>query len=167
MNYNEHEPGHDPLTPSPEQFGMKWHKFLIYFGLWASAFVNTTNGYNLLTGKVYGSVEKAAVMYEMYPSLGTGDKLVGVLYLLLALFAIYTRFELAGFKRDAPKKLLALYVGNLVVGAVYVALLCGTTRKPLSYYNFISEIISSIIGCVLAVTLNKKYYDRREALFIH
>ena len=39
---------------------MKWHKFLIYFGLWLGGISNALTGLGLVTGGAYGSTGVSA-----------------------------------------------------------------------------------------------------------
>lgn len=81
------------------EYGMKWHKFLIYFSLWLSGFLNIVIGGMCLLD---------------------GMPLYGLVVLCAGAYQICVRFMLAGFKRNAYKHLLAanmiVVIANLLIG---------------------------------------------------
>ena len=52
-NFGQYNSPQNP--PSPDSFKLKWHKFLIYFALWAGALVNAGSAVQCISGTVYGS----------------------------------------------------------------------------------------------------------------
>lgn len=151
--------------------GLKWFHFLIYFVLWLNAIVFALNGIMQLTGASYEILGIAAEdMYATYPTLKTVDLVFGVSYLVFALFCIITRSRLAHFKKGAPSMLIAFYVlsalitiGSTVAGGVAMRL------EPQDLLNlFIEEnFLSSIIGTVIAILINKVYFGKRAHMFVN
>ena len=93
----------DPATLPQNTYPMKWHKFLIYFQLFAAALVSLYN---------------AVVCFRMvFLGLGTFGPwnviyaIAGVICVVLAVWAIYVRFRLAGFRRNGPKMYLLFLSG--------------------------------------------------------
>lgn len=139
---------------------MKWFKFLIYFALWLSALSNLSSGLQLLTGAAYeGMAER---VYAFFDGLQAVDLIFGLGSLALAGFAIYTRFQLAGFKKGSPKLLLMTYILACVLGLAYV--LAAGAIIGMGDMNFASPI-GSVIGAAIAVIVNKIYFDKRAHLF--
>lgn len=158
-----------PMYPQPEYYlPMKWYKFLIYFSLFAGAVLNALTGISYLTGSVYatlghGYVDAAAV-YDFYgETLQMLDLVFGVALIALAAFGIYTRFQLAGFKRNAPLFLYTLYAASTLLPLIYniaVFLLFGID------VDFASEI-GSLVGVAINIWLNFIYFRKRAHMFIY
>lgn len=153
-SYQSQTPILDPYRPAAQsaesenvtqqvpaaQFPMKWHKWLIYFVLWVHAVINTIN----------------AAAYCSYISVSGRALLFAVVYFALAAFAVYARFQLAKFRRGAPKKLLVYLLCDIACSVV-VAALAGTLANSASH-----------IGIVGAQVLwNWRYYSSRDELFVN
>ena len=93
-----------PQQPQKE-LGMKWFHFVIYFQLFVSALVGLWNGFQLLTGRIYG--ENTDRVYSYFSGLKGVDTIIGICYIAIAIFALVTRFMLADFKKCGP----AMYIG--------------------------------------------------------
>lgn len=145
---------------------MKWHKFLIYFSLWAGALLAASNGVQLLTGSVYGSEEAALQVYSHFNGLKSADMVFGVLQICLAVYLIYTRFQLAGFKEGAPSKLTVAYVLSLALNIGYLFVLSGITQISVTdLAEGESSTVSGIIMSIVMIFANRSYYQKREHLF--
>lgn len=158
-----------PTAPQdPTQgYSLKWHKFLIYFGLWAGALGNLYSAWMLCSGSIYGSRNMAATVYAYYgQGLHTVDLLVAAGYVALAIFEIYVRFQLAGFKVGAPGKLRALYIASAVLSVLYPVLAASTTGVSFSQL-FDASQAGGLIGSVGAIIIHHIYYSKREALFVN
>ena len=141
---------------------MKWHKFLIYFSLWAGAILLAVNGGQLLTGSEYGNDAEAVYLY--YPGLKGVDMTFGILLLALAVFMIYTRFQLAHFKEGAPNKLTMVYVLEIVSFLGYSIAVASVAKLPISDI-ISSQTTSSIVSSVVMIIANRTYYNKRAHLF--
>ena len=140
---------------------MKWFKFLIYFSLWLSALSCLAFGLNMLTGSIYDM--DADQIYYVFPGLQSVDKTFGLGSIILAGFAVYTRFRLAGFKKDGPKMLQLLYIANGLLGLVYT-IAATTAVDGVVTIDFSSSIVG-IIGAVIMVAANHVYFKKRAHLF--
>lgn len=158
------QPAYAPAAPAKPAMSMGWFKFLIYFSLFASAVLNAINGFMLLTGATYDG--GAELVYRMFDGLQGVDSLVGILSLALAALAIFTRFQLAGYKKSGPMLLLAVYAGNAVVNLVYVigvsAILPELVRNAIDFTSFYSGIVTSIA----MIAINAAYFKKRAHLFV-
>ena len=56
-----------PYGQQIPQQGMKWHKFLVYFALWANAILNVIMGILSLTGAKYGAYKD--LVYDYLPQM--------------------------------------------------------------------------------------------------
>ena len=148
---------------SPENYKLKWHKFLIYFALWAGAIMNTGNAVLCIQGTQYA--ERSEQVYALFPSLRTVDLFWGIVLLAIAAYMIYVRFQLAGFRINAPRKLSTLYIISLAASVLYLLAVSAVTHQALS--SFISDIVASIFSSILMLFINQNYYNKRLELFVN
>ena len=152
----------DVYPPSPNDYALKWHKFLIYFALWAGAVLNALTGVRYITGAIYDG--DAAMVYNRFPGLKIPDVAMGVLCVALGAYMLFTRFQLAGYKRGAPNRMVSLYLINAGINLVY--LLAASAATGLSVTQLIDNTFwTSVIGSAAFALINKNYYDKRAALF--
>lgn len=145
---------------------MKWHKFLIYFSLWAGAVLNVIAAFSRFTGSMYGSSSEANMVYSYFSGLKAIDVLFGVVMIAIALFSIATRFALAGYKAAGPKMLMGLYIIDAAVSIVYLVVASMVTG--IAFGELIDpSTISSLVTSAAMVFVNKAYYDKRAELFIN
>ena len=166
--YGTYTAGNTNTYEAPvKKYSMKWFKFQIYFALFAGAVVNLIFGFNYLTGMIYFSQTNGTVSAEqVYRAFGGGLKLMdmvyGILMLALAGFGIYTRFRLAKYKSNGPTCLFILNGSSAVLSILYnlvvTAVVSGNAMMG-------SSNASSIVGSVLLVLINYKYFKKREELF--
>ena len=151
----------------PPEMGMKWHKFLIYFSLWAGAVLYVISGMLLITGGIYNSSGvSSSMIYAYYGSLKTVDVIFGLLYIALACYLIYTRFQLARFKFGAPSKLTICYVLGVVIAVAYMIGVSSATDLSISDMMD-SRTTTQIITSIAMIIINKVYYDKRSHLFVN
>lgn len=139
---------------SAPQYPMKWHKFLIYFSLWAGALSLFGTGLSVIMQVVqYGSL--------LGQSLALGLVLYSVAAIALGIFSIYVRFQLARFRRSAVKLLVLLHVLTIVLNIVDFAMASnlGITID--------SSNTSTLFAPVILIILNLQYYKKRSALFVN
>lgn len=147
-------------------YPMKWFKFLIYFALFAGAIVNFFTGLGCITGLTYsfqsGGEVTADIIYFYYGNaLRISDIAYGVVLIALAVFDIFTRFQLSGFKKNAPNCIIACYGISLVSGIIYLA----AVSVIIGANAFDASFIGSAIGSVIALTANAIYFNKRKLLF--
>lgn len=155
--------GYASSLPRPEDYQLKWHKFLIYFSLWAGALLDLVNAYSYFTGSMYG--ENAKGVYSYYSGMKTLDIFMGILMLAMAAYCIYVRFQLANYKAGAPKKLEFLYIANAAVMLLYLLAVSGVTKISIS--DLASDAWTQIAGSIAFVFINRAYYNKRAALFVN
>lgn len=142
-------------------YPMNWYKFLIYFALFASCVLNLISGIVILTGGHYGGY--ASMVYAYFGGLKALDIIIGILIILLAAFAIVTRFSLAKLQASGPKYLYILYIGSFVVNIIYAIAVGAITGINV----FDTSIIIQLIVCVVMVIVNHIYFSKRKSLFVN
>ena len=149
---------------SADDYPLKWHKFLIYFSLWASAITNAIQGLSAITGMPYGA--DSETIYRYFPQLRSVNVVMGFALIALAIYTIFVRFQLAGFRRGAPQKLVGLYIAFIVFDVAYLLITAATTG--LSVGELIdSQYVGAIVSSAVMAGINRVYYGKREALFIN
>lgn len=156
---NDQQPVYDDYSDK-----LKWHKFVIYFALWAGAVLNVINGVRMLTGSAYGNDTDA--VYNAFESLQPIDVLYGLLMVALGVYQIYVRFQLAGFRSGAPGKLSAMYLISLALGILYLLIVSGVTGIKLGDFMN-AKLIISFIESIVFLFINKAYYGKRSHLFVN
>ena len=141
---------------SPENYKLKWHKFLIYFALFASMVL-------CINGTQYQ--ERSEQVYSLFPGLRTVDLVWGIVLLAICAYMIYVRFQLAGFRINAPRKLSTLYIVSLACTAVYLLAFSAVTHQSLG--SFMGDIAASAFSSILMLFINQNYYNKRLELFIN
>lgn len=172
MDNNERSPGGGESNDTPiiteNDFGMKWHKYLIYFSLWIEALRLVVTGVQYVTGLVYGANGEAGYIYQLFPGLKTIDIVMGLVAILLGVYIIYVRFQLAGYKIGAPKKLSMAYFLTFIILCAYLLAMNAITGGEIEWGEvFDMETIIGLISGVAIMFINKVYYDKRAALFVN
>jgi len=148
------------IQQTPEKpLGMKWFKFTIYFQLFACALINFYNGLMMVTGAQYGAA--AAGVYADFPTLKFIDLGMGGLSIALAAFSLYTRFQLAGFKKHAPQLMYSMLVLNLV----YIVAFNVLASVVLHTSTFDARTYGNITGAALLLIIDVIYFGNRADLF--
>ncbi len=151
------------LEASP-LLGMRWLYFQIYFGLYISAIICAFNALFQLTGITYSvklglSLEQLNVLFQNHKSLPIISKIMSVLYAFLSIFAIYTRFKLAKFKKRSEKLFLYYIWGQLLLNYSFSALIY--IIIGINTYRHFVTLLCDLIYWIL----NKKYFKKRKFLF--
>ncbi len=154
---------------------LNWHKFLIYFGLWVGSALGLLVAVGYFTGAVYGGAEE--VIYRAFPVLKWVDIAYCLLLIGLSVYGIHTRYQLAGFKESAPKKLLSLYVAMSVVFLAYTLCSAGIMTHRLvslghpdaaeQVWFFVGKSFWQLFPMLIMFLINKKYYGNRKDLFVN
>ena len=154
------------MSENESMYPMKWHKFLIYFSLWASAIFNAITAINCFSGNVYGGRKAAETVYRSFPGMQTVTTIYGVLLIAIAVFAIVTRFSLARYKATGPRQIIVLYVLSLVAAVGYTLLVSLVTRLPFDRLTNASTWVSLGVS-VIMIFANSAYYEKRASLFVN
>ncbi len=159
----ERRPGRERrLEPGDK---LKWHHFLVYFGLWASAVVNVVTGLSYFSGSIYeGEGANAELVYFVFGNeLKALDMTVAICSFALAVFAVITCLRLMRFRVAAPVMLYILSIANTVVLIAYIVLVQVITDVPLE-----SGVLSgNVAGGLIGLVINYTYYKKRMYLFVN
>ena len=147
------------------EYPMKWFKFLIYFALFAGAVLNLVNGINYITGGVWVAATdgllSAEIVYAMFEGLQVLDMVYGILLVAFAGWQIYTRFCLAGFKKNGPLCLYVLYGVGPVLSLFYVIM----ASVILGESAIDAGTGASIFASLGMLGINVAYFGKRKELF--
>ena len=150
-----------PPAQELQPCGMKWYKFLIYFALWAGAIVNLIDSLQFFTGSILG--DDVEILYAYYPLLKVLNLAFALILVTYAVFAIYTRYRLAQFRRNGPACLYALYIAQFVFALLVQVVTSLILGEWLEGYSFVAN--SLVFGLILG--LNMKYFRKRKHLFVN
>lgn len=164
-----------------ETAGLKWHKFLVNFALFAAAAWNVLVGImqltglryiiNSHTGKGYGIILQEHIYFH-YPAVKFADTLFWVTLFLMAVYQLIIRQMLKKGRKHAPLHLNIMIGIMCTVSALYDFLFEAFVRNEryvLACINYSSSSITiataAFIGAGLCI-LNWYYYrERRGILF--
>jgi|GEM_PF-1771194 len=125
-------------TVTPE-LPMKWFKFLIYFSLWLGALANVGSGIGI---------------FALLDELPGYFAIIAVAQFALAGLGIYARFRLAGFYKDGPSVLNALYLSAAVLSLISAVLAADGTGDFMAF-----AVNMAMVSC------NTTYFKKRAHLF--
>ena len=148
---------------------MNWHKFLVYFGLWAGAAFNLLSAILTLTGAQYG--EYSELVYAFIPGLKIADVVYGIVLIGIAVLGFITAFQLLKLKRGAPKLLTLLFILSAVASLLYVAaeviILLNYGADLSDMVSTMATTLSSLGISVFMIIANSIYYKKRAHLFVN
>lgn len=144
------ENNHPNTTMENKEMPMKWHKFLIYFSLWAAGLINLSNA---------GTYFSYASVYGVYA-------VCGAILAALAVFSIVVRFALARFKAKGPKMLVAMNILTASTGIVFPLLVSVQTGYPVIEMLDATTISQIAVGLAMAAFHNA-YYGTRAHMFVN
>lgn len=171
----------EKLTPlGPKK--MNWHIILIYVVLWLMALMDLINGFKAVLGIEFATTPEGGVgilrmydgsnpQFDLYARHARIFILDGVFLLIMCMFIVFVRFQLAGMKRRGPALLMAVFGLNIVetityVVAVYIAapelatLYQTNTGRSLLAGNLSNAVISAFVAVLTWI-----YYQRRREMF--
>lgn len=125
-----------------------FHNFLIYFALWAYALIAILYG----ARDIYRAIEND-VNYLVPTAI------LSSLLILLGLFAIKVRFDLAAFRARGPKELVAICFAVVIIMLLYELMLY-------IYDDYIDSdrIFAAFIFVCFGIS-TMRYYRAKAALF--
>ncbi len=153
-------------APKPE-LPMGWFKFIVNFSLFAAAALNLINFVTYISGQHYDG--EADLVYAIFPNLKTLDISMAFVAIILAVYAIITRFQLAKFRKIGPMMLYILPVVNIlvqVISAVGVISITSSLIPANEAINFAS-LGSNIAGSIAIEVINIIYFSKRKHLFVN
>ncbi len=146
------------------QLGMKWFQFIIWFQLFVSALTGVVNGYNIMTGSHYDVTDwQLDYIYNIYDGLKMLDVVTGIAFIVLGIFALITRFMLAGFKKAGPAMYLGLLAANIIFSIIYLAVFSSIVD---SIDGISSSTIINLVTCFALLIANTVYFKNRKHMFV-
>lgn len=158
---------YNPVPPSQliqTQPEMKWYKFLICFSLFAGAVLNLVSGILSFVGgnyMIYGLDPET--VYSTFDGLKILDIGYGIVYIAFVPFALYVRFALAGYKKDAPNMYHIYNIAGAFISVSYSLFSSIIMGGDIS--ETIGQIVGNIAGQILFIALNIIYFNKRKHLF--
>ena len=151
---------------------MKWFNFLIYFSLFAAAFLSLTYGFGYISGNVYMVQDgiEPHVVYDAFPALQWVDIFFGIYQLGFAVFCVVSRQLLAHYKTNGPRLLLATYLVNLAASLLYgianIIILNNAGVEVDAAYIF-ENLFGTLIIPLFFYFYNRAYFSKRAHLFVN
>ena len=92
---------------------------------------------------------------------------MGLIYLGMTAGFLVVRQMLAGFRKNAVRCLLGLYILDMIITLIF-----GVAQLIiLGNLRFAGDLLGSLVfGCILSIVflvLNRIYFDNREELFVN
>lgn len=145
-----------------QNLGMKWYKFL-KFALVLGGILNIITGVLQITGYVYlvSGVDSQQVYYT-FPTLKPIDIGYGVFIILLSFYQFSVVKSLSGYKANSLTKLTALYVISMISGCAYT-FMAGYIIGNVDF----ADIIGTVIGNIIIISINNSYFKKRSHLFVY
>ncbi len=152
-----------PDFTKPQALPMNYYKFAIWVQLFLGALVYAVQGLGLLFGFWYEAVSgiNAQWFYLFFPAMHIVDILFGLLYLAMAVGAVYTRQQMAHFKKNGPDLYYLFLIAGMVLSFLYAVLqgiICSTGSG-------ISSAIGSLVGSGVVLVLCRIYFEKRRSMF--
>ena len=146
-----------------QKYEMIWHKCLVYFVLWVSAFADLVNALTFMVGQ-------GQILSYISSQLRLFAIALGVVELVLAILCVVTAVSLMKYKANGPN--LLVYTTMLYIGTKFLlcVLLFVSLRDMSSFFlssAIISEILLGLIMPIVMLIVNHKYYQKREDLFVN
>ncbi len=158
--------GHSLEQNQPE-LGMKWFKYLIYFALFLGAADDLLSAISMFFGIRNDLFE---MEYYFEGNLRWLGILFGVLWVITAAAVIYIRFDLAKFRKGAPKRYIIIEIIGAAVYLLYNLagiILVGNNETPVVLGAIVGAIVGSVIGNFILIYLSIIYFRKRDHLFVN
>lgn len=161
--FNESSAPTQELSEEPPM-KMAWYRFLIYFSLFAGAFLNSLTALSLLMGRYYTNKETTERLYNMYSNLKSLDILMALLLIAIVAWGIFTRFRLARYRKNGPLCLNIYYGCTIAWSLIFIYSLSSITGLSPTELAGNTYMSSLIMGIIFIVT-NTLYFQKRKHLF--
>ena len=155
------------MAEGEAKFGMKWFKFMIYFGLFAAVLVCISNIGSLMNS--YGDDATRQRVYQMFPGFQTADMIMIGGSIIAAVLILITRFKIAGFKKDCIGWFITGYGVNLASVLIYTVLAQNEFSKAgysgADVQEALSQSYINIGFSLVMIIINVIYLNKRKELF--
>lgn len=147
--------------------GLKYHKFLKNFALFALAVINSIYAAFYFSGAMYSWTGdpsiNADVIYTIYgQGLRTLDIVYGCLLALATILLLIARYRLANLSKDGVYITMAAFIYQGIVPFVY-SIWGNSIMSSIRVVNF--KNITLLVFFAVLSFLTFKYYGKREEMF--
>lgn len=150
---------------------MNWHMILIYGLLWLMAFMNLTNGLIGVFGVQVGPTADGGmgIALHVYPDMANARLFIldGIFSLIMCIYTVFVRFQLAGFKRRGPMFLTIMFALNILESVAYAIALYQLIPAMAETAGTLGQTLSTVLFSVLVAALSHVYYLRRSEMFVN
>ena len=144
--------------PAPDAgMPLRWHKFLVYFALWAEALLLMVEGLRMLSRN-----NTALGLSPAADALALMNAFTSLCMFGIAFLQLFACWELAHFRRNGPRLLLWANVAPLAYCLVALAALWLIVGEVMPGNVFIA-----MFAQLLLAVCNRAYYRRRAAMFVN
>lgn len=161
------QPQPQPVYQNPIQaqteLPMKWFHFLIYFALFAGALINFGQGIMMMNGMQYGDMKNR--VYKVFEGLETLDLFIGIALVCIAVLQIYTRFALAGFRKNAPNLVNGVYLSVAATNLLYTIIAFTIISEETNIDVDMSSNFANFALNLAIMACNTTYFKKRAHLF--
>jgi len=147
-------------------FPMKWYLFLLFVYMPLCAFMNLFSGISSIIKAKGGMFEISATEGYSIDTLAKLNLLIGIVSVLMALFAGYTWYNLFKRKKNSLLCINSIYIANMITNVVFLSLLSFIDN------NAMGDIVSTVFTMFILPTLimvgaNTVYFRKRSAFFVN
>ncbi len=149
---------------------MNWYFFIIWFQLFMTAFSDFYQAYLYLTGNYYArqGIDTAA-FYQNFPLFRPVNIVLGLLSICVGVYALYVRFQMAAFKKDAWRKYLKVTLAGVVMTVAYIVsyvVVSAIYGDMMTAGEFV-EYLPTIIGGIGIYFISESYFEKRDFMFVN
>lgn len=175
--------GENTVAAEKKKQGMLWYKFITYFFMPFSAFVDVVTGVLLLPNILNDLIDSISntelrilIEDKFYFLNFDAFKMLNTVYafvlIAFAVYYIYISFSLVKFKKSAPKHIyIILVLSEIIIFAYYIAMLI--LMKDIIEFDaeavtaLINKVVTTIGSLVLWLLIYTKYFNKRKHLFVN
>ena len=141
-------------------YRLKWHKLLIYCGLWMLGIYAIGLGFTAILGHHYG--ENKQVFYLLYPNMKLIDVVYGISLILLGTVLIVARFNMAKLLAKGVTQLKICLIAQPIIDFFYLCLAGIVTNITTNPETVIPDLLFSIFWILIIHFYYKKRKDLLE-----
>lgn len=142
---------------STKKRGMIWHKVVLFF-LVIQGLFNFFMGMNIINAYADQTAADRLVILKFILIA------IGIIYIAIGVFALIVFSRLGKRMRTGPKSLNMLYK-ICISGNLFLLVLFSMTSSGMRSFGY--RVILSLLINLLMLFINKRYYAKRENLFIN
>lgn len=142
-----------------QHYGIQWLKFIMFFQIFATAFMCLVNAVTMFTGY-------PDMLRNYYPAVVPVEIFTGCAYLLMAGGFIVSRVLIARLRRLGVYLFFGLHILDIVLTLMYLLAVSIVTQIPLK--NFLNDrLFWNIFLQIALLAANYVYFRHRRTVFIN